>query len=159
MNVKIRRAELDDLKEIQQFGYQLLKYEHDNWDNTLELDWPFSEQGEAAYIKAIKEKYAAIAEVAGEPVGFLIGSVKHPDPKSARQITTAQLENIFVDKKVQGQGIGKQLAQEFKKYCLAEGVNTINVTVNSRNNQAIQFYEKIGFLPSRVFMSLNIISN
>lgn len=149
----IRAANSQDLKTIQQFGYQLLEYEHDNWDPTLELDWPFSEAGEAAYAKAISEKCTLIAEADNKAIGFLIGSVKRPAPGAARSIISAQLENIFVDDEMRGHGIGEKLAHEFKKYCLKEKADAINVTVNAKNKQATRFYEKVGFLPSRIFLS------
>ncbi len=156
MDVIIKRAKINDLETVQQFGYRLLEYERNNWDPDLELDWPFSEQGKDAYTKAINDGYTIIAEIDGRPVGFLIGSIRRPKAGTARQITAAQLENIFVNEDARVKGVGKKLAEEFKKYCLAEKVDKLNVVVNSENVGAIEFYKKIGFLPSRMILSQDL---
>ena len=158
MNTTIRRATIDDLKTIQQFGYQLLEYERNNWDPDLKLDWPFSDQGKNAYTKAINDGYTTIAEIDEKPVGFLIGSIKRPKVGNARQITVAQLENIFVNEDARVRGVGKKLADEFKTYCIAEKVDKLNVVVNSENVEAIKFYKKIGFIPSRMILSQDLNS-
>ena len=159
MNVTIRQATIEDLKTVQEFGYKLLKYEHDNWDPILDLNWPFSEGGEANYTKAINERYTLLAELDGKPVGFLIGSIRLPDPKAPRQITAAQLDNIFVDDEVRGQGIGEKLFDEFKEYCLSKKADTLSVAVTYQNEIATRFYEKIGFVPSRMVLKQELSSS
>lgn len=113
MNIIIKKAELEDLKTIQQFGYQLLKYEKDNWDKSLEIDWPFSDEGKAAY----------------------------------------STRNIFVNPNKRRYGVGEKLALSFKKHCVSNNVNKINVTVNAKNEGAIKFYKKINLVPSRIILS------
>ena len=61
-NITIRRATLKDLKTIQRFGYELLDYERRNWDPALDVNWPFSKEGEQKYLTAITDKYTIIAE-------------------------------------------------------------------------------------------------
>ena len=106
-----------------------------------------------AYQKAIEGKYTLIAELGGEPVGYLIGSVKKPIKGAARQITTAQLENIFVLRDYRRKNIGKKLFDKFLDYCEQNHVDALNVTVNAKNKTAISFYEKLGFSSSRLFLS------
>lgn len=157
MSITIRKATKNDIKLVQQFGFELLDYERQNWDPTLEADWPFSEAGKKAYEKAINEKYTIIAEDEKKhPVGFLIGKIVRPDKDAARKVTIAQLENIFVYPDSREKNIGKQLFEHFKSYCKTEGVNKINVTVNAKNTTAIKFYEKTNFSPSRLFLSQEI---
>ena len=52
MNITTRIATMADLKTVQQLGFDLLDYEHQNWDPTLETDWPFSEEGKARLSKS-----------------------------------------------------------------------------------------------------------
>ena len=154
--MNIRRATIDDLKTVQELGFELLKYEHDRWDDTLNLDWPFSEEGEANYRKAILERVTLLAEDGEKVAGFLIGSIQKPSAGGAREIVSAQLNNIFVRDEWRGQKVGQLLADEFKKICHDENVNKISVTVNSANADAIGFYEHVGFSASRIIMSMNI---
>ena len=159
MDIIIKKAKLEDLETIQHFGYQLLLHEKDNWDNSLESDWPFSDEGKAAYTKAIQEKYTIIATANEKPVGYLIGSIRKPKSSDARQITTAQLENIYVDSDNRGHGIGEKLARAFQEHCISNNVDKISVTVNAKNEGAINFYKKIGLIPSRIILSQSITNS
>lgn len=154
--ITIRRATIEDLRDVQQLGYELLKYEHDNWDESLDLQWPFSEVGETNYRKAILERVTLLVEDDGKIAGFLIGSIQKPAEGAARKTITAQLNNIYVREEWRRQELGRKLAEEFKTVCDTEGVEQINVTVNSQNTDAIAFYERVGFVPSRIFMSMKI---
>lgn len=97
-----------------------------------------------------------LAEDGDKAVGFLIGLIQKPAPGAARSTVMAQLNNIFVREESRGQKIGEQLADEFKRLCRAEQVEQLNVTVNSQNESAIAFYNRIGFAPSRMLMSRKI---
>ena len=44
-DVIIRQATLKDLKSIQNLNYELFKLEKENYDSTLIVDWPLSEEG------------------------------------------------------------------------------------------------------------------
>ena len=154
--ITIRRATIEDLRDVQQLGYELLKYEHDNWDESLDLQWPFSEVGETNYRKAILERVTLLVEDDGKIAGFLIGSIQKPAEGAARKTITAQLNNIYVREEWRGQELGRKLAEEFKTVCNTGSVEQINVTVNSQNTDAIAFYERVGFAPSRIFMSMKI---
>lgn len=151
--ITIRHAELSDLKTLQQLGYELLKFEHDNWDPSLDLTWPYSAAGEAKYRQAILEKFTILAYDNKNPIGYLIGTVHTPPANSARSIITASLDNIFVRESARHSGVGHQLVDSFRQHCIALGVNNINVTVNSINKNAIAFYEHENFLSSRLTLS------
>ena len=97
-----------------------------------------------------------LAEDGDKAVGFLIGLIQKPAPGAARSTVMAQLNNIFVREESRGQKIGEQLADEFKRLCRTEQVEQLNVTVNSQNESAIAFYNRIGFAPSRMLMSRKI---
>ena len=155
-NITIRRATLKDLKTIQQFGYKLLDYERQNWDSALDVNWPFSKEGEQKYRTAITDKYTIIAEKDKKPVGYLIGKVIDAAPGSARHIKQAYLENIFVSDSDRKSGVGTKLIADFKDYCKKEGVNRINVSVLAANTTAVDFYQKTGFLPRSLSLSQEI---
>lgn len=154
--ITTHQATISDLKTLQQLGYELLKYEHDRWDPTLDLDWPFSEAGEAMYRKSISDRYTILAYLDNEPVGYLIGTIQTPPPGSVRAIITAQLNNIYVRESARHSGVGHSLADSFRKYCKEHQVANINVTVNAANQSAITFYQHEGFLPSRLILQQDI---
>lgn len=151
--VTIKRAQLEDLPTVQQLGQDLLEYEQKRWDNTLNLNWPFSEAGERSYRDAIDNRYTILAIVDDKAVGFLIGTIQIPPTNSARHTITANLNNIYVTESERGHKIGTELFEDFKKHCQANRVEKINVTVNSQNSRALEFYNKHDFAPSRIIMT------
>ena len=152
-NIIVRRATLEDIKTIQQFGYKLLDYERQNWDSALDVNWPFSKEGEQKYRTAITDKYTIIAEKGGKPFGYLIGKVVDAAPGSARHIKQAYLENIFVSDSDRKSGVGVKLIVDFRDYCKKEGVSRINVSVLAANTIAVDFYQKVGFSPRSLSLS------
>ena len=155
-NITTRRATLEDLKTIQRFGYELLDYERQNWDPAVDINWPFSKEGEQKYRSAITDKYTIIAEKDKKPIGYLIGKIVDIAPGSARPIKQAYLENIFVSDSARKSGVGAKLIAEFKDYCKKEGVSRINVNVLVANTNAVDFYQKVGFSPRSLSLSQEI---
>ncbi len=152
-NITIGKATIDDLGAIQQLASELFEYEYQRWDNTIDPNWPFSEEATASYKKAINEKVTLIAECDGSPAGYLIGQIFSADPKAARQVSAAYLENIYISSDYRGHGIGEKLMKEFSDRCRDEGADKIDVMVNAKNVDAIKFYEKTGYATSRLLMS------
>ena len=155
-DITIRRATEEDVETIQRFGFELLDFERQNWDPTLDAKWPFTEEGKQKYLAAIRNKYTIIAEKDGEPVGYLIGKIIDASPDSARPIKQAYLENIYVSESVRGANIGGEIFASFKTYCKSEGVSRINVSVLAANENAVKFYEKVGFSPRSINLSQEI---
>jgi len=57
----------------------------------------------------------------------------------------SKIELIAVDKKYQGQSIGKSLISEMEYFVMKMGINDIKVGTQANNLIAIQFYNSIGF--------------
>ena len=155
-NITIRRATADDIETIQKLGFKLLDFERKNWDPSLDANWPFSEEGKKKYLAAIENKYTIIAEKDGEPVGYLIGKLIDISPDSARPIKQAYLENIYVSESMRGANIGSEIFANFRDYCKSEGVSRINVSVLAANENAVKFYENVGFSPRSISLSQEI---
>ncbi|HCC03365.1 MAG TPA: hypothetical protein DEP51_00680 [Clostridiales bacterium] len=55
------------------------------------------------------------------------------------------MDNFYIDNQYRRKGIGKKLVQEFKDYCISQGIEEIKVTALSKSFSARSFYEKCGF--------------
>lgn len=62
----------------------------------------------------------------------------------------AELLDIAVDSKYQGMGIGKKLSERFTNHLINLGIVRVQVLVDERWNQALDFYKKMGFKSSRL---------
>ncbi|MCR5572608.1 MAG: GNAT family N-acetyltransferase [Candidatus Saccharibacteria bacterium] len=153
MNIFIHKASESDIEAIQEFGSKLLNYERENYDPSLNGNWAFSNEAKERYLNAIRNEYVIIAEIDGQPVGFLIGKIIEPKVGNARQVKQAYLQNIYVNEDLRKAGVGKELIENFKKYCRNNNVEQLNVSVLAANETAVDFYEAIGFEPQSLNLS------
>ena len=88
----------------------------------------------AAIDRAVAEDYLPSAELIvatnaqDEPIAFLGGSGR-------------EIESLFVDPSVHGQGVGRLLLEGFDR----SGEGDLSVEVNEQNSGARAFYEHLGF--------------
>jgi RsiW-degrading membrane proteinase PrsW (M82 family)/ribosomal protein S18 acetylase RimI-like enzyme len=75
---------------------------------------------------------------AGIPIGFTSYSAVEP--------SIFKLHKIYILPQQQGRGTGRKVMEQVIERIKQEGANTLRLNVN-RNNPALQFYEKLGFIP------------
>lgn len=107
MELLIKKATINDLKDIQRLNRELFEKEFTDFDNTLNLDWAFSETGEEYFRDHITDAsncvFIALAD--GVIIGYLAGSLN--EENSYRMpFNGAELENMFVLDAYRSQGIG-----------------------------------------------------
>lgn len=77
---------------------------------------------------------------AGIPIGFASYSETEP--------TVFKLHKIYILPQQQGRGSGKYVIEQIFEHIKKEGATALQLNVN-RNNKALEFYKKLGFLPIR----------
>lgn len=143
----VRKSTSNDLEDILRLNLDLFKKEHKEYDKKLDLKWTYGKIGKSYFQKRAsgKEGFCVVAEVEGEVVGYLCGSVRDC-PYDYRLIPKyAELENMIVDKKFRGGGIGKKLTEEFLKWCKSKKADSVSVNASIQNEKGINFYRKMGF--------------
>ena len=138
----VRRAELKDLKRIQELNNDLFELEIANFDKFLTRGWPLSDEGRVYFENAIRENFVVVAEIDDEIVGYLLGeevSIPYYNFK------IAELCNMCVDSRFRKQGIGKALYIEFEKFFNEKGISHFIVTASFKNENAKAFYKRMGF--------------
>ena len=138
----IRKAEIRDLRDIQELNNQLFELEIASFDEYLIKDWPLSNKGKQYFETAIKDSYVIVAEVDGNVVGYLLGEECNIPYYNFK---IAELCNMCVDKNYRKQGIGNKLYSEFENHYKKQGVEHFIVTASYKNENAKQFYKKMGF--------------
>jgi ribosomal protein S18 acetylase RimI-like enzyme len=145
--ITIRKAKANDLEDVLRLNLDLFKKEYGEYDKRLNLKWTYSKVGKSYFKKRIsgKDGFAFVAEDGKKVVGYLCGSLGKC-PYDYRLIPKyAELENMIVDKKMRGQGIGEILVKEFLKWCKGKKANIISVNASAQNENGIKFYRKMGF--------------
>ncbi|MFH1802781.1 MAG: GNAT family N-acetyltransferase [archaeon] len=141
--MKIRKATIEDLKEIKKLNQEL--FHHDfKFDKTLDIGWP--SKNEDYYKKSItgKDSITLIAEDEGEIMGYLIGAITTAaDYRKIKQI--AKLENMLILKEHRRKGVGKQLIKEFIDWAKVKDAHKAKVIASAQNEPAINAYKSMGF--------------
>lgn len=142
-DIVIRKAKIEDLKDIQTLNNKLFEYEYEGWDKDLKLRWPFDEAGTNYFLDMINNKFVYIAIDNDKPIGYLAGNAKAE--ASYNTIKIAEIDNMFVESEYRGKDIGTMLINKFKDYCVENGITTFKVNASAPNSKAIEFYKKNGF--------------
>jgi len=154
MNVDVRKANINDLGDIQNLNNSLFELEYNNYDDTLKLGWPLEEEGEEYFKDMIENNIVYVAETNGKIIGYLAGSIS--EQISYIIETFAELDNMCVNEEYRRYGVGTLLMNEFKKYCKDNNIENIKVTASAKNTKAIQFYMKNGFEDYNVTLKYKI---
>ena len=155
MKVKIRRATIKDLKQIQELNLRLFNYDK-KFDPTLNCDWTLSKQGEDYFRSMIQGEsgsgFVAVAVVDsgkgkadGEKIaGYLAGTLAEQKEYRIKS-ALAELENMFILEEFRRQGIGSKLFDAFVGWCKSKKVGRIKVVASALNMNAVNFYRKNDF--------------
>ncbi len=145
--IKVRKANITDLKTIQNLNNSLFEFEiKNNYDSYVEK-WAFSKHSKEDGENLLDNECVIIAEAGREgiPVGYLAGSIYRDKTYSCYSGITAELENMFVKEEYRKFGVGSKLIDNFTNYCKSHDASRIIVTASFGNNNAIEFYKKNGF--------------
>ena len=149
--MKIRKAIVKDIEQIQRLRRLLEEYEKEELDNNiLNINWVTSKNGIEDTQYFITKQYCFVAIEDNKIVGVLLGEVLPQEEWYTEQIAT--LDNIFVLKEYRRRGIGQELYNYFKEDIKNKGIRIIELHTLSNNKNAISFYKKIGFEPYNLQM-------
>jgi len=142
--ITIRKATINDLGAIQELNHELCIKEHNEYDSTINPDYPLSKAGEEYFKSKIEssDSLALVAETKGNIVGYFVGSLA--DSPDYRVVRLAEAENMYVKESFRSQGIGSGLSLKFEDWCRERKVERIRHIASAGNVEAIKFYKKHG---------------
>jgi len=153
-DITIRKATIEDLSDIQNLNNMLFKLEKENYDTTLVENWPLTQDGKEYFLDLIKNEYVIVAILNDTIVGYLAGSIN--EKGSYEEIQYGEVNNMFINSECRGYGIGKVLINNFKEYCLQNGIKNLKVTASAKNINAIEFYKKNNFEEFDLTLTMSI---
>lgn len=153
--ITIRRAVLDDLPEIQKMSVELTESDM-RFDRALVNTWPYGKDGIAYLKKRIRgRKGICFLVVDGEGVvGYACGGIL--PVQKWRPVKRSELDNLYVRESYRGQGVGKQLLQEFIQWSKEQEVERVMLIAVASNDPALAFYTKQGFFTEHVMLEAKI---
>ncbi|MCK9368566.1 GNAT family N-acetyltransferase [Candidatus Dojkabacteria bacterium] len=159
MEFQIQKATLLDLDEICKLNLKLFENEQ-NWHQTNRREWVDEPSGRSYFAARLLGENGIVlkAIVDGKVVGYLCGGWLRKYPFRKEKLF-AELENMYVEEEFRNNGIGKQLVEEFEKWCKTKGVETITVECVYENEKALKFYNTKGFKNHSVKLEKRILDD
>ena len=114
----------------------------------------------ADYLRAFENidsdvnQYAAIFEINGETIGCL--QITFIPGLSRRGSLRGQIEGVRVSRDFRGMGCGARMIAWAIKKCRDRGCRIVQLTSDKKRENAIQFYEKLGFVKSHEGLKLTL---
>jgi GNAT superfamily N-acetyltransferase len=146
MSITIRPITLSDkARWLELFREYVIFYKSTVSDEQFELTWQ--------RIHSDFNMYGLIAELDGQTVG-LAHYIFRPSTWDVEDF--CYLEDLFVDPKVRGAGVGRALINELEKIATAKGSKRLYWTTATDNEVARKLYDKVAitdFVQYRIFLN------
>ena len=98
-----------------------------------------------------------VAEEQGKICGFAtVRLIERPANPFRLAIRYAEVEELGVDQQYQRRGIGRALIEGAKAYAREHGVRRLELNMWSFNENALAFYESVGFSTYRLYLETDV---
>lgn len=157
MKITIRKAKLNDIKDMQNFMFHLMTDELKNYLPTNKVAWAKSKKCKEYFLNRVRKvnEFAIIAEYNGEKIGYLSG-YSHTALPYRIETKFGVLADMFVLEEHRSKKIGAKLVNEFKKWAKSKGAKIMRVESYSANKKALKFYKRHGFEDSSVILERKV---
>jgi ribosomal protein S18 acetylase RimI-like enzyme len=143
MDVKIRNARREDLDTLTSLLRQLFSMEAD-----FAVDAERQRRGLGLMLDGcLKHRCVKVAEVEGEVVGMVTAQLLI---STAEGGTVALIEDMVVDARLRGRGIGRLLMAAIETWSREHGARRMQLLADRTNFSGLDFYDKIGWRPTRL---------
>ncbi|CZF82317.1 Mycothiol acetyltransferase [Grimontia celer] len=143
--MEIRQATPFDIEEIFDIYQQIAQKHFDNAPNAFN---PPSQEDKSFLLSKIQDDawWFAVAESKGQIVGYAMARLDRNEtvPFLAKTLI-CRLNTIVVDQTVQAKGMGRALIEACKSWAFESGAVEVRLEVMSFNEDAVGFYEHMGF--------------
>lgn len=111
---------------------------------------------EPLYVQALEQKSLFVARQEGTVVGYL--RIRRLDAEGNGLVPRRELvvEELCVREDLRGQGIGTRMLQEAAVLAKAFGCTSLRLGAYPQNEEALAFYQKLGFTVRSVTLEQNL---
>lgn len=149
----IRRAEQKDIHYINDLLYQVLNVHHKGRPDIFKANAKKYTDEQLKSIIDDENTPIFVYDDNGRVKGYVFCVITQQKGSNIlTDLKSLYIDDLCVDEKCRGQGIGKQLYDFAENY--ARQINCYNLTLNvwSCNQSAMEFYRKQGLLPQKTHM-------
>ncbi len=149
--VSIRKAEARDIPTVLDLLLQVLTVHADGRPDIFRHDVTKYNEEELKEIFRDPTRPVFVAEKEGTVSGYAFCMFQTPSNSVMYPIKTLYIDDICVDEKQRGYGIGTQLFEHVKKFAEDQGCYNITLNVWACNETAMKFYESLGMKRQREY--------
>ena len=153
-NYIIRHAGPRDLKAVNGLLRQVLSVHHQGRPDLFRPKGKKYTNEELLGLFAFPDTPVFVYERDGEVLGYVFCSFQQPSSGALKPVTTLYIDDLCVDEKARGQGIGTALFNYVKEFARETGCHNITLHVWECNPAAKAFYESLGLKPQYTSMEL-----
>ncbi len=150
--IKIRKAELNDLDTLLEFEQSIVEYERP-FEELMQIDQFNYYDLEALIINDASE--VLVAEVNGQLIGSGYAKLRASRPYLKDKFH-AFLGFMYVDPEYRGKGVNQLIVKKLIDWSKNQDMKSVCLTVFADNTAAIKAYNKVGFRKQMVEMRLNL---
>ena len=150
---RVRRAEERDIPAILDLLVQVDMVHHNGRPDLFKGPATKYSAEELREILAREETPVFVCtESSGRILGHGFCVAEHPGGRVMAEHDTLYIDDICVDEKARGQGVGRALYEHILDYAREKGCYNVTLNVWSCNPGAMAFYERLGMKPYKVGM-------
>ena len=151
----IRPAEPRDLEAVNSLLRQVLAVHHKGRPDLFRPEGKKYTDDELLAIFANPDTPVFVYDKDRAVLGYVFCDIQHPSSGALEPIKTLYVDDLCVDSKARGEGIGTALFNYVKEYAREKGCHNITLHVWECNPGAKAFYESLGLTPQ--YTSLELI--
>ena len=151
----IRYAMEKDIEKIEDLLSQVDMVHHNGRPDIFKIGNKYSEEELKELLNNKQRPILVSVNATDEVVGFCFGIFQqHKDNSILTDIKTLYIDDLCVDEKFRGKGVGKELYEAALSLAKEKGCYNLTLNVWSCNESAIRFYESMGLIPQKIGMEM-----
>ena len=148
--MRIRNITISDYNDVDKLMQQVHSLHVKNRpDLYVELEHPLSKTEFEEQVQN-NNLISVVAEEKGVVIGLCIVTIRNKSGMVNKKI--AYMDDLCVDEKFRGKGIGKELFSYVSNIVKEKGANRLDLMVWSFNKNALNFYEELGMTTQRYIL-------
>lgn len=157
-NLTIRKAEKDDLEALHRLYDEIHQQHVDALPWMFQMPDPHVKHNEQI-LDQIKNREGVllVAETEGQVIGLAEATIKRvPDRADMNPHAYAHVDTLVIGSEWRGRGVGRRLMEQVHRWARVVGLNTVVLGVWHFNQEAIFFYEDLGYEAVEQRMRINL---
>ncbi len=148
----IRGAEERDIPRLITLLEQVNRVHHEGRPDLFRLGTKYGPE-ELKSILADKNTPVFVYEDGGEAAGYAFCQIqRHPADRLLTEAAACYIDDLCVDERLRGRGIGRRLFEYVCAYAKEQGCYHVTLNVWCLNPGAMRFYERLGMKPLKIGM-------